>query len=284
MSASNVSAVTNYFATASEGFITTTGGSVSAGGTSIPLNSMIGLTNGNVFVGIIEPGVSGNEQTFTGTVDTGGSQITNVVWTRGSNVNHAGGVTVVDYVTGTAFNMITAGILKQHTQVGAHHAITTDTIATTSTATFGAGASVTNNLTVGGTAGVTGLFTPSGGLSAASVLSAALGLSSGKTGGVATQTNGGTAGGTIWSINLGGIKLLWATGLSVTTGSSANITFPTSFFSTIQFYISGFGTASGTSAVYQPSITINTTVSATIALTAGAGSGTEPVTFFAIGT
>lgn len=143
MSSSDVSSVVSYFSQANEGFITTTAGSVSPGASSVALNTTSGLTNGAVFVGIIEPGVTGNEQTFTGTVDTGGSQIISVVWTRGTNVSHSGGVTVVDYVTGTAHNMITAGILKQHTQSGHHTGITTDTLTASSSVT-------TANLTASG--------------------------------------------------------------------------------------------------------------------------------------
>lgn len=124
---SNVSSVVNYFATANEGFNTTLGSTISSGATTVPLAATTGLTNGTVFVGIIEPGVT-NQQVFTGTVDTGGSQITGVVWTRGTNVGHATGVTIVDYVTGTIINMITAGILKEHTQTGTHTNLHTDTL------------------------------------------------------------------------------------------------------------------------------------------------------------
>lgn len=130
MSSSDVSSVTNHFSTAAEGFITTTGGSVNAGAATVPLNSTSGLTNGNVFVGIVEPGVANKEQTFTGIVDTSGSQITSVVWTRGTNTAHSAGVTVVDYVTGTAHNMTTKGILVEHSQDGTHGNITPDSVAT----------------------------------------------------------------------------------------------------------------------------------------------------------
>jgi hypothetical protein len=138
MSSSDVSSVTKYFSTAAEGFSTTTSGTISAGATSVGLNSTTGLTNGNVFVGIIEPGATA-QQVFTGTVDVSGSQITNVAWVRDTNVGHAGGVTVVDYVSGAAHNMATTGILKQHTQAGAHTGITTDTLTVTSGTTLPAG-------------------------------------------------------------------------------------------------------------------------------------------------
>lgn len=120
MSSSDVSGVSSFFSTAAEGFVTTTSGSISSGDTTVGLNSVSGLTNGNVFVGIIEPGVTGKEQVFTGLVDTAGSQVTSVVWTRGNNTAHAGGVTVVDYVTGTAHNMMVKGLLVAHSQDGTH--------------------------------------------------------------------------------------------------------------------------------------------------------------------
>lgn len=120
---SDVSSVINYFARANEGFSTTLGTTITSGASTIPLNGTSGLTDGSIFVGIIEPGAT-NQQVFTGTVDVSGSQITGVVWTRGTNVPHTAGVTIVDYTTGTGFNMVTSGILKQHTQTGAHRNIT----------------------------------------------------------------------------------------------------------------------------------------------------------------
>lgn len=114
---SDVSSVINFFSTANEGFITTTSGSILSGAATVPLNSTSGLTNGTIFVGIIEPGLT-KEQTFTGTVDTGGAQITGVKWTRGSNADHSAGVSVVDYVTGTGHNMMTKGMLVSHNQDG----------------------------------------------------------------------------------------------------------------------------------------------------------------------
>lgn len=127
MAGSNVSSVVNYFSQVNEGFSTTTSGTTSSGGTTVALNSTTGLTNSSIFVGIIEPGAT-NQQVFTGTVDTSGSQITGVQWTRGSNVAHPGGSIIVDYITGTHHNMTTAGILKQHTQTGTHKSLTTDTL------------------------------------------------------------------------------------------------------------------------------------------------------------
>jgi hypothetical protein len=102
--------------------------------------------------------------------------------------------------------------------------------------------------------------------------------------GVSSQANAGTAGGTMKYIDLGGIKMLWMTGGAVPTGTPKTVTFPTSFFSTIQYASAGIGTAAGTAAVYTPEVQSITATGLTVALTAGAGSGTEPVFLFVIGT
>lgn len=113
----NVSSVVNHYPTANKGFITTLGSTISAGATTVPLTSVSGLTNGTVFVGLIEPGLA-NEQEFTGTVDTAGVQITGVKWTDGTNVDHTAGVTIVDYVSATGQNMQTKAHLVSHDQDG----------------------------------------------------------------------------------------------------------------------------------------------------------------------
>lgn len=125
---SDLTNVVKFFPTANEGFSTTTSGIVTAGATTVPLNSMGSLVNGSVFVGIIQPGDATSQQVFTGTVNTTTLSITDVVWTRGNSVDHAIGSQVVDYVTGTALNMIAKGLLVQHKQDGSHSNITTDTI------------------------------------------------------------------------------------------------------------------------------------------------------------
>jgi hypothetical protein len=117
MASSNVSAVTSHFPTANEGFSTTLNSTIASGATTLTFNGTSGLTDGTVFVGIIEPGLAG-QQTFTGTVNIGGSQITGVKWTRGANTIHLAGVTIVDYVTGTGNNMTTKGIQVHANQDG----------------------------------------------------------------------------------------------------------------------------------------------------------------------
>lgn len=121
MASSDVSQVTNHFSTANEGFSTTLSSTIASGATTVPLASTTGLTNATIFVGIIELGTS-KQQVFTGTVDVSGSQITGVKWTRGSNIEHVAGVTIVDYVSGTAHNMMTKGLLVGHNQDGTHKA------------------------------------------------------------------------------------------------------------------------------------------------------------------
>lgn len=128
---SDISEVVNFFSTANEGFTTTLASTITAGASIVPLNNTSGLIDGSIFVGIIEPGATA-QQVFTGTVNIGSAQISNVVWTRGTNVGHGSGVTIVDYVTGTGHNMMTAGILKQHTQTGNHKSVITDTLLVTS--------------------------------------------------------------------------------------------------------------------------------------------------------
>lgn len=109
---------TNFFATPNEGFTTTTSGPVdSSSDTVVPFNSVSGLTNGSIFTGLIDPG-NAKERAFTGVVDTGGSQITSVKFTTGSNATHTTGATIVDYVTGTHFGAMTKGIGITHEQSG----------------------------------------------------------------------------------------------------------------------------------------------------------------------
>lgn len=130
MAFSDVSGATSYFSTANEGFTTTTSGTTASGATSVGLNSVAGLTNGSIFVGVIEPGTA-KEQVFTGTVTTASSSITGVVWTKGTNTDHATSSTVVDYDTGTHHNLMRAGILKEHNQSGTHAAVTATSVTVT---------------------------------------------------------------------------------------------------------------------------------------------------------
>lgn len=155
---SNLTGVTNFIPTVNEGFITTVASpGITSGGSTVPLTSTTALTDGSIFVGIVDPGQT-NQQVFTGTVDTTNSRITGVVWTRGTNVAHATGVTVVDYVTGTALNMLAKGFSVEHNQQGNHTAITATSISTSGAVTVGGALTVTGAATLNGNLSVSGSF------------------------------------------------------------------------------------------------------------------------------
>ena len=162
MAKSNVSAVTKLLPTVNEGFISTLGSTISSGATSVPLTDITGLINNSTFIGVMEPG-NAKEQVFTGQVDTTGSQITNVKWTRGTNVSHSGGVTIVDYITGTAINMLTKWASIQHNDDGTHGAVTAASAAIAG-ALYAATSTITGNESVGGNLAVTGTITSTGGI------------------------------------------------------------------------------------------------------------------------
>lgn len=127
----NVSAVTKHFPSAEEGFTTTLSSTISAGATTVGLNSLSGYTTGEIATFIVAPTVSSEKQVFTGVVDTAGLQLTNVVWTTGTNQTHAAGTTVVDYATATHISQMSKGILEEHNQDGSHGAITATSVAST---------------------------------------------------------------------------------------------------------------------------------------------------------
>ena len=114
----NLSGVSNHFSVAKEGFVTTTSSPVTSGATTVQLTSVAGYTNGDTVVLVIDANDVSKKQVFTGTVDTGGSQITNVVWTEGANTSHILGAPVIDYVTASHQSMTTKGLLVSHDQDG----------------------------------------------------------------------------------------------------------------------------------------------------------------------
>ena len=142
----NVSAVTNHFPSAEEGFTTTLSSTISAGATTVGVNSLSGYTTGEVATFIVAPTVASEKQVFTGIVDTAGLQLTNVVWTTGTNQTHAAGTTVVDYVTATHQSQTSKGILVQHNQDGTHGAVTATSVAS-SGAVSGTTGTFTSNIT-----------------------------------------------------------------------------------------------------------------------------------------
>ncbi len=123
-----VTSVVNHFPSPQNGFTTTTSGSVSSGATTVGLNSVAGYTNGQIEAFVIDPTDVAKKQTFTGTIDTSGVQVTNVVWTAGTNQTHALGATVVAYTTATHVAMMTKGIRVEHKQTGTHAAVTADSV------------------------------------------------------------------------------------------------------------------------------------------------------------
>lgn len=124
--ATSVSSVVQHFPEAENGFTTTTAGSVSSGAATVTLNSVAGYTNGEPVVLVIDPTDASKKQTFTGIIDTAGVQVTDVVWTAGTNQTHALGATVVDYATATHISMMSKGIKVNHTQKGNHKTLTDD--------------------------------------------------------------------------------------------------------------------------------------------------------------
>jgi hypothetical protein len=116
----NVGSVTKFWITAQEGFTTTTSGSVASGATTVGLNSVSGYTNGDQVAFVIDPTDTNKKQTFTGTIDTSGVQVTSVVWTEGTNQTHAAGATVVDYTTATHQAALVKGLKVEHTAAGLH--------------------------------------------------------------------------------------------------------------------------------------------------------------------
>ena len=131
----SVSSVVSHFPSAENGFTTTTSGSVSSGATTVGLNSVAGYSNGEIAVFVIDPDDTSKKQTFTGTIDTAGVQVTSVVWTAGTNQTHSSGATVVDYASATHISMISKGLLVEHDQDGTHSAITGTSINLTGSVT-----------------------------------------------------------------------------------------------------------------------------------------------------
>lgn len=100
---------------------------------------------------------------------------------------------------------------------------------------------------------------------------------------VLSQANAGSGGGTIYYINLGGVKMAWGS-ITVPTGGSRVVTFPSSFFSNVYNAQITFGPASGTAAVVAGVEAGGLSSSAmTVVLNAYSGAGTMSVQWFVIG-
>lgn len=127
---------------------------------------------------------------------------------------------------------------------------------------------------------------PTSALVANAVTSAKLGLSAAFAGGVQTQTNTGSAGGTMWWLNLGGFKLLWATGAVQNVGAGgASITYnlPGGFFTSTQVAYPVMGVLGNTpnQSAYLTSIT---TTTATVSIWATSNGSTQSTSLLVIGT
>lgn len=98
---------------------------------------------------------------------------------------------------------------------------------------------------------------------------------------VSSLSNAGTAGGTIKYLNIGGLKLLWATGASKSsnaTGTGVQFTFtlPAGFFTTINS-IYASPSSLGASVTQLTSVVSSSTSTVTVACIATSGSGTSQV-------
>lgn len=100
---------TNFYATAQEGFTTTTSSSTASGATTVALNGVGDYVDGDVVALTIEPASASAKQVFTGVIS--GLNVTNVKWTEGTNQAHAAGSTVIDYVSATHQALQTKGNL-----------------------------------------------------------------------------------------------------------------------------------------------------------------------------
>lgn len=261
----NVGSVVSHFPDAENGFTTTLASTIASGATTVPLNSVAGYTNGLPAVFVVDPSDATKKQTFTGIIDTSGVQVTNVVWTAGTNQTHTGGATVVDYATATHIAMVSKGILIHSDQDGTLKAGAVD----------GAGVLASNVVT---TAKIL-----DGNVTFAKLLSTIF------SGQLTTYSNPGSAGGTnsFFYGNIGGIKLFFGTTAAVTTSSGSTtwgITYPTSFFTTVQFVTAQTFAMTGVATQY---CSINDLTLGTSGITPyvnSTGSGTAKISFLAIGT
>ncbi len=100
----------NYLPTASETFSDNLSGSISAGATTVPVNSAAEYADGETVVLTVEPGTS-NEATFVGKKDTGVNQFIECIWTEGNTaVGHDAGATIIDYDSATHYNLLSKAL------------------------------------------------------------------------------------------------------------------------------------------------------------------------------
>lgn len=139
----NITSVVDFFPTVAESSVgMTLSGTIAPGAATVGVSNLSNYANGEYVVFTIDAATPTLKQVFTGQVS--GSNILNVVWTYGTNQAHTTGATIIDYVSATTMDMVTAGILKQHTQAGAHIGLSN-----TGGATF-TGGITTDSLTISG--------------------------------------------------------------------------------------------------------------------------------------
>lgn len=214
-------------------FQTTLGAAMLATDTAATLADVVGMpTTTGVTITVDQFNATGTptptlREVMTGVVS--GSQIIDLI--RGQDdttaQSHANGAIVQMVFTSQANNDLMTGILAQHTQSGAHGAITTTSITNAGTLVN------TGLITANGGLDVAGgtLTLPSGSINYADLLSTIFSEQ------VQSYTNSGTAGGTFYYINLGGIKLLWGSTSSLnstSTNAGYTINYPSGFFSNVQ--------------------------------------------------
>lgn len=262
-------------------FQTTLGAAMLATDTAATLADVVGMpTTTGVTITVDQFNATGTptptlREVMTGVVS--GSQIIDLI--RGQDdttaQSHANGAIVQMVFTSQANNDLMTGILAQHTQSGAHGAITTTSITNAGTLVN------TGLITANGGLDVAGgtLTLPSGSINFADLLSTIF------SGQVTSYTNTGSAGGTFYYMNLGGIKLLWGQTASQASGSPGNaysVNFPASFFNTIQ---SGVVTSSVlTSVVGQYCNISSISTSQAVIFFITSSTSTQQVMLFVIGT
>lgn len=101
--------VVRLLASVKEGYTSALTSNITAGAATVPIDDLTDYSDGDTVVLVIDPDNS-SKQVFTGVVDITNSQVTNAVWTEGSDVIHNSGAQIVDYVTSTHYAMLVKAI------------------------------------------------------------------------------------------------------------------------------------------------------------------------------
>lgn len=267
----SVSSAAKYFPTAQDGFTTTLNGGISSGAATVPLASTGSYSNDDIVVLTIEPGTSGKEQVFTGVMDVGGSQVTSVVWTKGSNVPHSSGVTISEYVSATHQALNAAGWRIAHNDDGTHKSGATYLLPVI--ANFSNAVHDHSNSAGGGQLGTSAL-------AAGSVTDAKLVYGKVRTrqGGSATDwSSGGTT-----TYDYSATDTFIQTGAIAVDSNDKTITFPTAF-NQVPIVLACVITAAGFNTYVRLKTLAATSFHATVLDDTGAAKTTETISWIAIG-